>query len=125
MGKKSLKRILGFWDVFLFGIGLVLGAGIYAIIGNAPNYAIIAIALVAIGFGLIGNLKRVASISNMFIFIVFGTVNLSLLRYRFKNRDGEKPPFKIPLNVNNIPIPTILALCTVLILFGYNIYNLF
>lgn len=94
-------------------------------ISYTPNYAIVAIALVAIGFGLIGNLKLVATISNMFIFIVFGTVNLALLKYRIKNREEKKPPFKVPLNVNNIPIPTILALCTILILFGYNIYNLF
>lgn len=93
--------------------------------GNVPNYAIIAIAIVAVGFGLIGNLKMVASISNIFIFIVFGTVNIALLRYRIKSRGDKKPPFKIPLNVNNIPIPTILALLTVLILLGYNIYNLF
>lgn len=93
--------------------------------GNVPNYAIIAIAIVAVGFGLIGNLKIVASISNMFIFIVFGTVNVALLRFRIKHREEEKPPFKIPLNVNNVPIPTILALLTILVLMGFNIYNLF
>lgn len=93
--------------------------------GNVPNYAIIAIAIVAIGFGMIGNLKMVASISNIFIFIVFGTVNVALLRFRVKNREGEKPPFKIPLNVNNIPIPTIFTLITIIVLMGYNIYNLF
>jgi amino acid transporter len=93
-------------------------------IGNAPNYAIIAITVLAIGFGLLGNLKLVASISNIFIFIVFGMVNFSLLIFRYKNRDKEKAPFHIPLNIKNIPIPTILALITILILFGYNIYNL-
>ena len=94
--------------------------------GNVPNYAIIAIALVAVAFGLIGNLKVVASISNIFIFIVFGMVNVALLVFRYRNRNdrGEKPYFRIPLNVNNIPIPTVFALFTVLVLFGYNIYNL-
>lgn len=96
-------------------------------IGNAPNYAIIAISMVAIGFGLIGNLKIVASISNIFIFIVFGMVNVALLNYRYKQRkeEQEKPPFYIIGNVNNIPIPTVLALLTILLLFGYNIFNLF
>ena len=96
-------------------------------IGNAPNYAIIAISIVAIAFGLIGNLKIVASISNIFIFIVFGMVNVALLSFRYKRRkeDHEKPPFYIRLNVNNIPIPTVIALLTILILFGFNIYNLF
>lgn len=96
-------------------------------IGNAPNYAIVGISIVAIGFGLIGNLKIVASISNIFIFIVFGMVNVALLMFRYKrrNEDHEKPPFFIRLNVNNIPIPTVIALVTILIMFGFNIYNLF
>ena len=96
-------------------------------IGNAPNYAIIAISLVAIGFGLIGNLQVVASLSNIFIFIVFAMVNVALLNLRYKKRkeNNEKPPFYIRFNVNNIPLPTVLALITILILFGFNIYNLF
>lgn len=96
-------------------------------IGNAPNYAIIAISLVAIGFGLIGNLQVVASLSNIFIFIVFAMVNVALLNLRYKKRKekNEKPPFYIRFNVNNIPLPTVVALITILILFGFNIYNLF
>ncbi|UZH55168.1 amino acid permease [Salinimicrobium tongyeongense] len=96
-------------------------------IGNAPNFAIIAISLVAIGFGLIGNLKLVASLSNIFIFIVFGMVNLALLnlRHRKRKEKNKKPPFYIRLNVNNIPIPTIIALITILLMFGFNVYNLF
>lgn len=94
-------------------------------IGNAPNYAILAVAFIAIAFGLIGNLKLVASISNTFIFIVFGMVNSCLIVYRYKNRgNAKKAPFHIPLNIKNIPIPTILALITILILFGYNISNI-
>lgn len=91
-------------------------------IGNAPNYAIIAIALIAIAFGLLGNLKLVASISNIFIFLVFAMVNFSLLVFRYKN--NKKAPFHVPLNIKNIPIPTVLALTTILILFAYNIYNI-
>lgn len=95
-------------------------------IGNAPNYAITAIAVVSVGFALIGDLKVVASISNIFIFLVFGFVNAALLNFRYKNRktEKEKPPFYIPLNINNIPIPTVLALLTLIVFFGFNIYNL-
>ncbi|PRX43037.1 APA family basic amino acid/polyamine antiporter [Salegentibacter salegens] len=35
MGKKKLKRSLGLWDILMFGIGGIVGAGIYAIIGEA------------------------------------------------------------------------------------------
>lgn len=94
-------------------------------IGNAPNYAIVAVALIAISFGLMGDLKLVASISNIFIFIVFGMVNLCLIVFRYKHRMKlKKAPFHIPLNIKNIPVPTILAFTTILILFGYNIYNI-
>lgn len=95
-------------------------------IGNAPNYAIFAVALVTMAFGLIGNLKTVASISNIFIFIVFGMVNIALINFRRNNKDSqeEKPYFFIPLNIKNIPIPTIVALVSLLILLGFNIYNL-
>lgn len=94
-------------------------------LGNAPNYAILAIAIISIGFALLGDLKLVASISNIFIFTVFGIVNFSLIIFRYKNKgDKQRAPFHIPLNIKNIPFPTILAFLTILILFGYNIYNL-
>lgn len=93
---------------------------------KTPNYAIISVAVVTIIFGLIGNLKIVASISNIFVFCLFGMVNIALLRFRKKNKgEDEKGIFKIPLNINNIPVPTVIALITILILFGFNIYNLF
>lgn len=95
--------------------------------GNVPNYAIIAIAVFAIGFGLIGNLKIVASISNIFIFIVFGIVNLALIKFRMDHpkSEEEKPAFRIPLNVRNIPIPTVVAFLTIVIMFALNIYNIY
>lgn len=92
---------------------------------QTPNYAIAAIAMVTIGFGLIDNLKIVASISNIFVFIVFGMVNLALLYYRMKHKQEEnEETFKVPLNVKNVPIPTILALIAIIVLFGFNLYNL-
>lgn len=93
---------------------------------RTPNYAIVAIALVTIAFGLIGNLKVVASISNIFIFSVFGMVNVALIVFRIRNKNNKnKTDFRIPLNVNNIPLPTVIAILTLLVLFGFNIYNLF
>tara|TARA_R110000850_G_scaffold268138_1_gene399464 strand:+ start:57450 stop:58679 length:1230 start_codon:yes stop_codon:yes gene_type:complete len=94
--------------------------------GNAPLYAIGLITLVSIIFGVMGNLKVVASISNIFIFIVFGMVNIALLKLRHKKkaRKEEKPPFRVPLNVKNIPVPTVLALLSILMFFGYSIYNI-
>uniref|UniRef100_UPI0035681A48 hypothetical protein n=1 Tax=Salegentibacter sp. TaxID=1903072 RepID=UPI0035681A48 len=60
------------------------------------------------------------------IFIVFGMVNIALINFRRNNKDSrdEKPYFFIPMNIKNIPIPTIVALLSLLILLGFNIYNL-
>lgn len=95
--------------------------------GNAPNYAIFAIAGVAIAFGMIGNLAVVASISNIFIFVVFGMVNLALIKFRIDNPENKekKPPFRIPLNIKNVPIPAVLAFLTILLMFGFNVYNIY
>lgn len=35
MGERKLKRTLEFWGILMFGIGGMIGAGIYAIIGEA------------------------------------------------------------------------------------------
>ncbi|PHN08568.1 APC family permease [Flavilitoribacter nigricans] len=91
---------------------------------DTPIFAIIAIAILVMIFGLIGNLKVVASISNIFVFLLFLTVNTALLRYRKTHEKGKDAPFRIPLNVNNIPIPTVIAVIGLLTLLGFNIYNL-
>ncbi len=96
-------------------------------IGNAPNYAIIAISITSLCFGLIGNLKIVASISNIFVFVVFGMVNIALINYRYKNKNDAKSGndiFKIPINIKNIPVPTVIALITLLVLLSFNIFNI-
>jgi len=91
---------------------------------NTPRFAIIAICAAVVAFALIGNLQIVASISNIFVFLLFLIVNFALLRFRKTHEKGKSAPFRIPLNVNNIPIPTLLAIAGLLTLLGFNIYNL-
>lgn len=130
--KTILSNILGtsrlLYDVARdSGIGWLEKFTTISGIGNAPNYAILAISAAAVAFGMIGDLKIVASISNIFIFIVFGMVNIALIKFRRKHKgekDDTKHLFKIPLNVNHVPIPTIIALATLLVLLGYNISNI-
>lgn len=90
---------------------------------DTPIVAIICIGLIAMGFGLIGNLQTVASISNIFIMLVFISVNAALLNYRRKHPD-KKAPFHVPVNVGKYPLPTIVALIGVLTLLGFNVANL-
>ncbi|MEK7122688.1 MAG: amino acid permease, partial [Patescibacteria group bacterium] len=37
--KKKLRRVLGFWQASICGIGIILGAGIYALVGVAAGSA--------------------------------------------------------------------------------------
>lgn len=91
---------------------------------GTPTFAILAVSSIVVAFSLIGNLKIVASLSNIFVFSLFILVNISLIRYRKVHDKGEKPAFRVPLNVANIPIPTVIALVGLIVLLGFNIYNL-
>jgi APA family basic amino acid/polyamine antiporter len=91
---------------------------------GTPAFAIIVVSALVVLFSLIGNLKVVASLSNIFVFSLFILVNVALLRYRRRHDRGSKPAFRVPLNVANIPIPTLVALIGLLVLLGFNVYNL-
>lgn len=92
---------------------------------GTPVFSILAVALLVMLFGLIGNLKVVASLSNIFVFLLFLLVNVALIYHRKSNEEREDAPFRIPLNINNVPIPTVVAIFGLLVLLGFNIYNLF
>jgi len=91
---------------------------------NTPIRAIIAIAGVTILFGLIGNLKAVASISNIFVLLLFLIVNIALIKLRYQDGEDPTPPFQVPLNVGKVPIPTALAIVGLMTLLFFNAYNL-
>ncbi len=90
---------------------------------NTPVAAIILVTVLAMAFGLIGNLSVVASISNAFIMTVFATVNIALIAFRVKNPDAEKPPFRIPGSVGRVPIIPVLGVLATLTLLFFNLRN--
>lgn len=92
---------------------------------GTPTFAIISVSIAVVIFSLIGNLKVIASISNIFVFILFISVNVALINYRLNGDSDEEPPFRIPLNVNNVPVLTVIAVVGLLVLLGFNIYNIF
>ncbi len=91
---------------------------------GTPILAIVLITGIAMAFALIGNLKTVASISNIFIMLVFLAVNAALINFRRRFPDKRDAPFRVPLNVGRYPIPTILAFLGVLVLLGFNVSNI-
>ena len=76
------------------------------------------------GFALIGKIETVAMIANIFIFITFIVVNLSVIVLRLQDKKLERP-FRIPINIQNIPVISILGILMTIFLLSYNIYSLF
>jgi APA family basic amino acid/polyamine antiporter len=90
---------------------------------QAPVAALVLILIVMCCFALIGRIEVVALIANLFIFITFILVNLSVIILRRKDKDIKRP-FRIPLNISGIPVISLLGILMTLILLAFNIYGL-
>lgn len=78
---------------------------------RTPHIAILLVTVFSILFVLIGKIEIVASMTNLTTFIAFAVINSSLIWLRIKEPKLERP-FKIPLNIGTVPVPTLLALFT-------------
>jgi APA family basic amino acid/polyamine antiporter len=90
---------------------------------HTPGFAVGLLFVATTAFALIGNLKLVATISNFAVYAVYLTVNFALIKLRLDSTE-HKPAFRVPLSVGNVPVPTVLAIVTLLYLVGFNIRNL-
>ncbi len=78
---------------------------------RTPWVAIIAVALLAIAFALIGDITFVAGATNFAIFITFAVVNAALIGLRYTD-SKQKRPFKVPLNIGKFPVLALLGIIT-------------
>jgi amino acid transporter len=77
------------------------------------------IAMLAVGFSL-GNISGIANTAVFGIFLVYASVNLCLIWFRFK-KPSVKRPFLSPLNIGKFPILSLIGLLTsIIILFQFN-----
>lgn len=90
---------------------------------KTPVLALTLILVVTSAFALIGEIETVARIAVFFIFITFIIVNLSVIVLRFKDKDLKRP-YRIPLNIYNVPVISIFAILLTLLLLGYTIAGL-
>jgi basic amino acid/polyamine antiporter, APA family len=90
---------------------------------QTPVKALILILIVMMSFATIGKIVTVAMIANIFIFITFLIVNVAVITLRIRNKTLERP-FKIPGNVKNIPVISVLGIVMTFCLFLVNFYNL-
>lgn len=90
---------------------------------QTPYAALILILIIMSAFALIGKIEVIAMIANLFIFITFFSINLTVIMLR-RSEPQKTRPFKIPLNVSNLPIISFLGMGMTLLLLGFNIYIL-
>lgn len=76
---------------------------------QTPWIAIILSAVFSIVFFMVGGIEKLAAISNLTVYLTFITINLALIRLRYKFPEIKRP-FKTPLSIGKIPILPVLAI---------------
>jgi APA family basic amino acid/polyamine antiporter len=76
---------------------------------KVPWIAAIVTMLLAISFTFLGDIKVVAELANLFVFITFTLVNLSLIWLRYM-MPRMKRVFRVPLNIGNYPLTAFFAI---------------
>lgn len=82
---------------------------------GTPWVSIVVVSLASIVFLFIGNLEFLASANNYTLFLSFIFINASVLILRYTS-PKLKRPFRIPLNIKNLPFSSFLGLITCLLL---------
>lgn len=90
---------------------------------KTPIAALVLILIVMCCFALIGKIEVIALIANLFIFTTFILVNLAVILLRQRDKDLNRP-FRIPGNINNIPVLSVIGIGMTLVLLAFNIYGL-
>ena len=89
---------------------------------RTPILAILVATAVAIIFTLIGDIGIVANITNIFLFITFGAVNLALIILRYK-APKMKRPFRLPLNIGKFPVIPLIGVLSSIIMIGFIVWG--
>jgi amino acid transporter len=84
---------------------------------HTPWVAIFGLSCLSVLFVLLRDIAIVANISNFMIFVVFFTVNLSLIKLRYTDPRRNRP-FKVPLNIGRFPLLPFLGVLSTVFLFS-------
>jgi amino acid transporter len=82
---------------------------------NTPHNAILVVFVLVALSVMIDNGEWAASFANIFYLIFLVMLSMAVIILRLKQPDRERP-FKIPMNVGNVPIPVV---CGIFIYIGY------
>ncbi|HYC39217.1 MAG TPA: APC family permease [Chitinophagaceae bacterium] len=90
---------------------------------RTPIATLVLIFFVMSAFALIGNIETIARIANLFIFVTFLFVNISVLVLRAKEKNLRRP-YRSPLTIGKVPVLNVLAILLILVLLGFNVFAL-
>ena len=82
---------------------------------HVPAYAILAAALLAASFAMIGDIALVAGVTDVAIYLVFLATNGTLIVLRFKAPEARRP-FRSPLAVGRVPLLAVLGIASTLLM---------
>ncbi len=63
----------------------------------------------------LGEIELVGSIASLLALVTFASVNAALMRLRYTQPDTPRP-FRVPLPLHQVPVPTILGLIVIALL---------
>lgn len=85
---------------------------------GTPHYSIIFIGIISLAAISIGNIKSVALITDLNIFLIYFIVNASLIALRYKKPDAHRA-FKTPFNIGRFPVLALFGLISSLFMLFY------
>jgi basic amino acid/polyamine antiporter, APA family len=81
---------------------------------KTPAAAILLVTVGALIFLPLGGVGLVGSVASLLALVTFAAVNAALVRLRFTLPDQERP-FRVPLPLGRVPLPTLIGLLVVLL----------
>lgn len=91
---------------------------------GTPLFAILLTGVVALVFGLMGDIEFVANLTNLFLFITFVAVNMSLIVLRYTKADMRRP-FRCPVNIGKFNVVALFGVLSSLGMIWIVLTNLF
>ncbi len=88
---------------------------------KTPYISIFIVSLIAMLLTFIKDIKTVAEVTNLWTFITYFFVNLSVILLRYKRK---RIKFKAPINIGNFPLFALIGLIFSVLMIGYYFYDI-
>jgi len=90
---------------------------------RTPYVAAFVLAFFSIIFIFIGDIEFVANLNNIFLFLTFTFINLSVIVLRYKYTDIKRP-FRVPFSIGRFPVLALFGMLTSIFLLTFTISNI-